>query len=102
MPKMILYLLDTLAGKNLLVSYKLQSNLHVGKIHLFLIIFPEYNNGSDKFWRRLYAQLPQAPSTMCEKMPFYSLIFQNSSSRKRSRKYVYMNNVTIFTSNNDA
>ena len=70
----------------------------------FNIFSPEYNNSNDKFWRRLYAQLPQpqAPSTLCEKFPFYSLIFQNSSSRNRSRRPIHMNNVTLFNSNNVA
>ena len=64
-----------------------------------IIIFPEYNNGTDKFWRLLYAQLPQAPPTICEKMSFYSLNFQNSSSHKKSRKYVHINNATSCTTN---
>ena len=47
----------------------------------------------------LYAQLPQAPPTIWEKMSFYSLNFQNYSSYKKSRKYVHINNATICTSN---
>ena len=77
--------------------------MHILKNYSFNFVFnPEYNNGNDKFWRHLYAQLPQVPSTMCEKIPFYSLVFQNSSSHNRSRRHVHMNNVTLFNSNNAA
>ena len=77
-----------------------------GLLYWLLIqcFFPEYNNSNDKFWRRLYAQLPQpqGPSTLCEKFPFYSLIFRNSSSHNKSRRPIHMNNVTLFNSNNVA